>query len=122
MIASLFESDMVVYETMDFVVLIYLFGKTPHDFQVRVTGTPSAHTMADDASNALGLDFSQLTVADKQESVPEPNAVEENDTTSPTTKKEKGKPYVNPERVKTGGAQRVGHFLYSYQILFDTPL
>lgn len=77
--------------------------------------------MADDASNALGLDFSQLTVADKQEPVPEPNAVEENDTTTPTTKKEKGKPYVNPERVKTGGAQRVGHFLYSYQILFDTP-
>jgi len=69
--------------------------------------------MADDASNALGLDFSHLTVADKPEPVPELNTVEENDTTSTTAKKEKEKPYVNPERVKTGGAQRVGHLLHS---------
>lgn len=52
----------------------------------------------DTANNALGLDF-----ADKSDSHPPPEF-----SPDPTgVKKEKEKPYVNPERVKTGGTQRV---------------
>lgn len=48
--------------------------------------------MAD--SNSLGLDF------EKERATEETTAEQE-------TKPEKKKPYVNPERVKTGGSQRV---------------
>jgi hypothetical protein len=54
--------------------------------------------------NALGLDFAEKS--DKQDAHPP----------SPdfsTVKKEKEKPYVNHERVKTGGPQRV-RFLSLY--------
>ena len=59
--------------------------------------------------NALGLDFAEKS--DKQDSHPpqEPSP----DLTN--VKKEKEKPYVNPERVKTGGPQRVRSLsLYIY--------
>ncbi|KAF8163104.1 hypothetical protein B0H34DRAFT_694128 [Crassisporium funariophilum] len=63
--------------------------------------------MPDDPStNALGLDFSQLTV---QPSLDTPDAQPSSSTQppSPTVRKlEKEKPYVNTERVKTGGTQR----------------
>ncbi|CAA7267968.1 unnamed protein product [Cyclocybe aegerita] len=59
------------------------------------------------SSNALGLEFSQQIVEGKELEVPE--AI----PTSPTSPSEglkkkdvKEKPYVNPDRVKTGGAQR----------------
>lgn len=48
--------------------------------------------MAD--SNSLGLDFEKETAVDETAAEQEPKA-------------EKKKPYVNPERVKTGGPQRV---------------
>ncbi|KAJ3517778.1 hypothetical protein NLJ89_g272 [Agrocybe chaxingu] len=58
-------------------------------------------------SNALGLQFSQQTVEDKEPEVPE--IVSKSPTSpseSPKKKDVKEKPYVNPDRVKTGGAQR----------------
>ena len=48
------------------------------------------------ADNSLGLDF-------EKESAPEETTTEQEEP-----KPEKKKPYVNPERVKTGGTQRVG--------------
>ncbi|KAF5330772.1 hypothetical protein D9619_005659 [Psilocybe cf. subviscida] len=53
--------------------------------------------MAEESSNALGLDFS--------EAAPEPPAAE-NEPTSPVSAKPKPAPYINPDRVKTGGNQR----------------
>lgn len=69
-------------------------------------------TMAESSTNSLGLDFNNLSLketakppqADADESQAlenHPADVESRDV------KEKKKPYVNPERVKTGGAQRV---------------
>lgn len=56
--------------------------------------------MAD--TNSLGLDF-------EQEAATEETATEQAaNTPEQETKAEKKKPYVNPERVKTGGPQRVG--------------
>jgi hypothetical protein len=52
-------------------------------------------------SNSLGLDF-------EKETAPAETWGEGVDTPEQETKPEKKKPYVNPERVKTGGAQRVG--------------
>lgn len=61
--------------------------------------------------NALGLDFAEKS--DKQDSYPPPPQEPSPDLS--TVKKEKEKPYVNPERVKTGGAQRVRSLsLYVY--------
>lgn len=51
--------------------------------------------------NALGLDFAQKSEEKDSHLPQEPSP----DLT--TVKKEKEKPYVNPERVKTGGPQRV---------------
>ncbi|KAF9472599.1 hypothetical protein BDN70DRAFT_886823 [Pholiota conissans] len=69
--------------------------------------------MSDQTTNALGLDFSELSVSEPglphSEEVPEAPTAAPGTTeasTSATTKKEKTKPYVNPERVRTGGAQR----------------
>ncbi|KAH9483856.1 hypothetical protein JR316_0003334 [Psilocybe cubensis] len=62
--------------------------------------------MAENTSNALGLDFSQETVEEK----PEYQEPEQSSQTvapdSSSRKEQKEKPYVNPERVKTGGSQR----------------
>lgn len=66
--------------------------------------------MPEEPTNALGLDFSELSVEDKAkipEQEPEiPDAVSSPQTAPDAPKKEKT-PYYNPERVKTGGAQRV---------------
>lgn len=78
--------------------------------------------MAEDSTNALGLEFSQLNVQEKQETDSVKNndnaeAPDESDqpTANPalstTNRKEREKPYVNPERVKTGGSQRVRSLL-----------
>jgi hypothetical protein len=63
----------------------------------------------DASNNALGLNFAEkLDSQTPQKPSPDLN----------TVNKEKEKPYVNPERVKTGGAQRVRSFsLYIYPIL-----
>lgn len=58
----------------------------------------STINMAEESSNALGLDFSEAV----QESQPV-----ENEQASPVSGKAKPPPYVNPDRVKTGGNQRV---------------
>ena len=63
-------------------------------------------------NNALGLDFAEKS--DKQDSHPP----QEPSSDFTTVKKEKEKPYVNPERVKTGGPQRVRSLsLYVYILL-----
>ncbi|KJA27328.1 hypothetical protein HYPSUDRAFT_131489, partial [Hypholoma sublateritium FD-334 SS-4] len=71
--------------------------------------------MSEDTTNALGLDFSQLAVNEEQ-SEPQPSqntqepeapaAIEQAENAPPPVRKEKEKPYFNPERVKTGGPQR----------------
>ncbi|PPQ78171.1 hypothetical protein CVT25_015504 [Psilocybe cyanescens] len=65
--------------------------------------------MAQNSSNALGLDFSQQTAEETREGSQEPVDVESPSQTVPpdaSRKEHKEKPYVNPERVKTGGSQR----------------
>ncbi|KAF9456495.1 hypothetical protein BDZ94DRAFT_1275451 [Collybia nuda] len=66
--------------------------------------------------NTLGLDFDQLRIKDSLTSeehhappIPIPSQQEdqsETTATSITETREKKKPYINPERVKTGGGQR----------------
>lgn len=74
--------------------------------------------MAEDTTtNALGLDFSEPVVAEKHtEPEKTQDVAPELSPKSPTSPKHeaesapvkpKGKPYVNPDRVKTGGSQRV---------------
>jgi len=62
-------------------------------------------TMSDDAPNALGLEFSQ-PVPEEDSSVAAPASPV---STTAEARKEK-KPYVNPDRVRTGGTQRVCYF------------
>ncbi|KAF4615137.1 hypothetical protein D9613_002870 [Agrocybe pediades] len=65
--------------------------------------------MAEDSSNALGLDFSELKIEDPPANVDEQSTQAISPSTpsvEPSARKEKSKPYVNPERVKTGGSQR----------------
>jgi hypothetical protein len=63
--------------------------------------------------NALGLDFAEKS--DKQDAHPP----QEPSPDFSTVKKEKEKPYVNPERVKTGGPQRVRCLsLYLYLLTY----
>jgi len=54
----------------------------------------------DTSNNALGLDFAEKPDKSDSQTPQEPSP------DLKTVKKEKEKPYVNPERVKTGGAQR----------------
>lgn len=65
--------------------------------------------MAESSTNSLGLDFNNLSIKETTEP-PQADADEsqvlENQSTDRDVK-EKKKPYVNLERVKTGGAQRV---------------
>ncbi|KAG1904014.1 uncharacterized protein F5891DRAFT_946416 [Suillus fuscotomentosus] len=64
--------------------------------------------MAESSTNSLGLDFNNLSIKETTEP-PQADADEsqvlENQSTDRDVK-EKKKPYVNLERVKTGGAQR----------------
>lgn len=73
--------------------------------------------------NSLGLDFDQLQIQDSSNPVPQEETAASVQTESPdkpskedqpeaqnavtTEPRDKKKPYVNPERVKTGGNQRV---------------
>src|SRR6267154_4493786 len=69
-------------------------------------------TMAESSTNSLGLDFNNLSIKDTAEppqSDADGSQAPEHQSADVESKdvKEKKKPYVNPERVKTGGAQRV---------------
>ncbi|KAG6845043.1 hypothetical protein H0H87_001380 [Tephrocybe sp. NHM501043] len=68
------------------------------------------------APNSLGLDFDQLKIQDGPVPQPEstPAAAPLNPPPDVEIKVEKKKPYVNSERVKTGGAQRVGSSRVEY--------
>jgi len=74
--------------------------------------------MAEESTNALGLDFSQATIDDKEPSPTEPPAdgpsspVTPSGAASALKKREKEKPYINPDRVNTGGSQRVRTILF----------
>jgi len=70
----------------------------------------------DTSNNALGLDF-----ADKSDKS-EPHPPLEPSPDLNTVKKEKEKPYVNPERVKTGGTQRVLSLSFLIFFLLRYPL
>jgi len=60
--------------------------------------------MAEDTTtNALGLDFSTETVAD----APQQSAEVQEDEQQRQKTPRKLLPYINPDRVSTGGAQRV---------------
>lgn len=69
--------------------------------------------MAEDTTNALGLDFSTLAVGEEQEApqdaqtAPEPELPATKDAADAVAPQRKERPYFNPERVKTGGPQRV---------------
>ena len=63
--------------------------------------------MSDDAPNALGLEFSQLTPEADQPTGVAPASP--GSINAELVRKEK-KPYVNPDRFRTGGAQRVIYF------------
>lgn len=56
--------------------------------------------------NSLGLDFEQLSVQEASSTQPDVQSSPD----LPAQKAEKKKPYVNAERVKTGGPQRVRTF------------
>lgn len=71
--------------------------------------------------NTLGLELEQTTsqtqpaedpLPDKDETASTPTASESKDTGKEKEKKTKEKPYHNPDRVLTGGTQRV-RILYS---------
>ncbi|KAG1778667.1 hypothetical protein EV702DRAFT_967787 [Suillus placidus] len=67
--------------------------------------------MAESSTNSLGLDFNNLSIKETAEppqtNVDESQALENQSADIESRDvKEKKKPYVNPERVKTGGAQR----------------
>lgn len=70
----------------------------------------------DTSNNALGLDFAEK--ADKSDS----QTSQEPFPDLKTVKKEKEKPYVNLERVKTGGAQRVRSLFSIYLVLLTYHL
>ena len=120
MIESFFESDIVVGDRGTDKCPSCLGNCGGHQKLVpRRTGlySPllSTFTMSDKAQpNALGLDFSQPVQAQEEESPA--SAVQ-----SPTleTPKKKELPYVNPDRVRTGGTQKVDEFLH---VLYDAML
>ena len=63
------------------------------------------------STNSLGLDFDQLKITEQESNeTPDTDASPQEDQQSPVAgaqTREKKKPYVNLERVKTGGTQRV---------------
>lgn len=63
--------------------------------------------------NSLGLDFDQDEQKEPERNTsPHPDSTPQEDQNSAFQGREKKKPYVNPERVKTGGTQRVSVELY----------
>lgn len=69
------------------------------------TSEPPADSLA---PNSLGLDFDQLKIQDP----PKPEDPPQSPAQEAAESAEKKKPYVNPERVKTGGNQRVRRSFY----------
>jgi len=77
--------------------------------------------MAESSTNSLGLDFNNLSVKDTAEptqTVADGSHAPEKQSADliPKDVKEKKKPYVNPERVKTGGTQRVRNCRTIYHV------
>lgn len=102
---NLLESDMVDSDRQ----------VTSDLYQSTLTLTlPDAHTLPSvpfmtsaAPENSLGLQLEQLQIADaelSQSEQPEPLVTER---PSDPKEKKKEKPYINPERFKTGGPQRV---------------
>ncbi|KAJ7043350.1 hypothetical protein C8F04DRAFT_38047 [Mycena alexandri] len=56
--------------------------------------------------NSLGLDFDQLKIQDPPETEPKAEEAPKSPSVDTAESAERKKPYVNPERVKTGGNQR----------------
>jgi hypothetical protein len=78
--------------------------------------------MAESSTNSLGLDFNNLSIKDTAEpaqTLADDSQAQEKQSADviPRDLKEKKKPYVNPERVKTGGAQRVYNYKTVYYVL-----
>ncbi len=73
---------------------------------------PDAHAppfvpfMTSTPENSLGLQLEQLQIADTESTQPEPES-QVTERPSDSKEKKKEKPYVNPERFKTGGSQHV---------------
>lgn len=67
--------------------------------------------------NSLGLDFDQLKIQDTTETESKPEDPPQSPSQDAAEPAEKKKPYVNPERVKTGGNQRVCRPLCSVENL-----
>lgn len=65
---------------------------------------PFAPFMTSTPENSLGLQLEQLQIADTESTQLESQVTEQ---PSDSKEKKKEKPYVNPERFKTGGSQRV---------------
>ncbi|KAJ7349371.1 hypothetical protein DFH08DRAFT_778566 [Mycena albidolilacea] len=60
----------------------------------------------DPAPNSLGLNFDQLKIQDPPDAEPKSEEPPQSPSQDAAAEGEKKKPYVNPERVKTGGNQR----------------
>ncbi|CAL1703879.1 unnamed protein product [Somion occarium] len=77
-----------------------------------------SHKQDESGPNSLGLDLQSLSIDDQKDKLPETELKQETKSSSDAgvkedvppadqaAGKEKKKPYVNPDRVKTGGAQR----------------
>jgi hypothetical protein len=65
---------------------------------------PFVSFMTSTPENSLGLQLEQLQIADTESTQPESQVAER---PSDSKEKKKEKPYVNPERFRTGGSQRV---------------
>jgi hypothetical protein len=77
--------------------------------------------MAESSTNSLGLDFNNLSVKDTAEPaqiLADESQAPEKQSVGVASKevKEKKRPYVNPERVRTGGAQRVRNYRTVYTL------
>jgi hypothetical protein len=90
-IASLLERDMVVGSKLCCLLLTIMAS----------TSEP------DPAPNSLGLNFDQLKIQDPPDAEPKSEEPPQSPSQDAAAEGEKKKPYVNPERVKTGGNQRV---------------
>lgn len=85
-----------------------LFGPDlpPLNLEVRILFYST--TMSDDAPNALGLEFSQSAPEVDEPAVFTPASP--GSATAETSVRKEKTPYVNPDRFRTGGAQRVCYF------------
>ncbi|KAJ7490051.1 hypothetical protein B0H11DRAFT_2011549 [Mycena galericulata] len=65
-----------------------------------------ASSTSEPSPNSLGLDFDQLKIQDPPQTESKPQESPQSPSQDAAEPAEKKKPYVNPERVKTGGNQR----------------